>query len=67
MVSFEDTVISVDGNKHDPEDPSGHFYQLKCDEELSCQWTKMGQKLKQGRSWPVAIKIPNELANCIDS
>ena len=63
IVSFEDTVITVAGHG----DVSGGFHQLKCDEELSCHWTTMAQKLKQGRYWPVAIKIPDELANCIES
>ena len=69
MVSFEDTVITVAGNDndYDHEDFSGYFYQLKCDEEFSCQWTKMAQKLKQGRSFVVAMKIPDELVNCFDS
>ena len=47
MVSFEDTVITVGGNKDGDDDSSGHFYQLKCDKKLSCQWTKMAQKMKQ--------------------
>ena len=67
MVSFEDTVITVGGNKDGDDDSSGHFYQLKCDEELSCQWTKMAQKMKQQHYYVVAMKIPDELVNCINS
>ena len=67
IVSFEDTVITVAGDGDGDGNVIGGFHQLKCDEEFSCQWTTMAQKLKQGRYWPVAIKIPDELANCIDS
>ena len=41
------------------------FYHLFWNDNDELEWTILSKTMENGRTWPVGIWIPNELANCI--
>jgi hypothetical protein len=56
-------VILIGGYSDTNNSTQSSFYKLICD-ELGCKWTTMVQQLQIGRTFSVAMMIPDNLTNC---
>ena len=62
MVNFQNKVITVGG--WDGTSSMSQLYQLTCDHEEACAWSKMSQELRIPRHDAVAMLIPDEALEC---